>query len=128
MMMVNGVVTLMNAKLLDMITMVVLKLCNVMEQLLISNTNATTKTKILLYATIMLLIDTEIMMQADISMQADLIWISAKMAGMIDFFRISSECYITRKYPLRGYILGVLTHTTTLDQLWGGDGTLTMWF
>ena len=35
---------------------------------------------------------------------------------------------ITRKYPLRGYILGVLTHTTALDRLWGGDGTLTMWF
>ena len=27
-----------------------------------------------------------------------------------------------------GYILGVLMHTTTLDRLWGGDGTLTMWF
>ena len=27
----------------------------------------------------------------------------------------------TRKYPLRGYILGVLTHTTAWDQLWGGD-------
>ena len=35
---------------------------------------------------------------------------------------------ITRKYPLRGYILGVLTHTTALDRLWGGDETLTMWF
>jgi len=35
---------------------------------------------------------------------------------------------LTRKYPLRGYILSVLTHTTALDQLWGGDGTLTMWF
>ena len=35
---------------------------------------------------------------------------------------------ITRKYPLRGYILGVLTHTTAWDRLWGGDGTLTMWF
>ena len=23
----------------------------------------------------------------------------------------------TRKYPLRGYILGVLTHTTALDRL-----------
>ena len=34
----------------------------------------------------------------------------------------------TRKYPLRGYILGVLTHTTAWDRLWGGDGTLTMWF
>ena len=34
----------------------------------------------------------------------------------------------TRKYPLRGYILGVLTHTTALDRLWGGDETLTKWF
>ena len=32
--------------------------------------------------------------------------------------------YWTRKYPLRGYILGVLTHTTALDWLWGGDETL----
>ena len=58
---------------------------------------------------------------------------------------------LTRKYPLRGYILGVLAHTTAWDRLWGGDyfkdcryvarlrlamqqqygwafGTLTMWF
>ena len=35
---------------------------------------------------------------------------------------------ITRNYPLRGYIQGVLTHTTAWDRLWGGDGTLTMWF
>ena len=28
---------------------------------------------------------------------------------------------ITRKYPLRGYILGVLTHTTAWDRLWGGN-------
>ena len=33
----------------------------------------------------------------------------------------------TRKYLLRGYILGVLTHTTAWDRLWGADGTLTMW-
>ena len=31
---------------------------------------------------------------------------------------------VTRKYPLRGYFLGVLTHTTAWDQLWGGDETL----
>ena len=31
---------------------------------------------------------------------------------------------ISMKYPLHGYILGVLTHTTALDQLWGGDETL----
>ena len=30
----------------------------------------------------------------------------------------------TRKYTLRGYILGVLTHTTALDRLWEGDETL----
>ena len=30
----------------------------------------------------------------------------------------------TRKYPLRGYILGVLTHTTAWDRNWGGDETL----
>ena len=29
--------------------------------------------------------------------------------------------FITRKYPLRGYFLGVLTHTTAWDRLWGGD-------
>ena len=32
--------------------------------------------------------------------------------------------FITRKYPLRGYILGVLTHTTTWDRHRGGDETL----
>ena len=31
------------------------------------------------------------------------------------------QLYITRKYPLRGYILGVPTHTTAWDRLWGGD-------
>ena len=35
-----------------------------------------------------------------------------------------NEIVNTRKYPLRGYILGVLTHTTALDRLWGGDETL----
>ena len=35
------------------------------------------------------------------------------------------EKYIsTRKYPLRGYILGVLTHTTAWDPHWGVDETL----
>ena len=32
-----------------------------------------------------------------------------------------SDFKVTRKYPLRGYILGVLTHTTAWDRLWGGD-------
>ena len=31
---------------------------------------------------------------------------------------------ITRKYPLREYILGVLTHTIAWDQHLGGDETL----
>ena len=30
----------------------------------------------------------------------------------------------TRKYSLRRYILGVLMHTTALDQHWGGDEIL----
>ena len=31
---------------------------------------------------------------------------------------------ITRKYPLRGYILGLLTHAIPWDQNLGGDETL----
>ena len=38
------------------------------------------------------------------------------------------QIYHTRKYPLHGYILGVLTHPTAWDQHWGGDETLTKWF
>ena len=30
----------------------------------------------------------------------------------------------TRKYPICRYILGVLTHTTALNRLQGGDETL----
>ena len=37
------------------------------------------------------------------------------------------ELYYTRKYPLRGNILGVLTHTTALDRLWEGDKILEVW-
>ena len=40
----------------------------------------------------------------------------------------SWNCLLTKKYPLRRYILGMLTHTTALDWLWGGDETLTMCF
>ena len=32
--------------------------------------------------------------------------------------------YFTTKYPLCGYILGVLTHSTAWDRLWRGDETL----
>ena len=31
------------------------------------------------------------------------------------------DIFLIRKYPLRGYFLGVLTHTTAWDRLWGGD-------
>ena len=37
---------------------------------------------------------------------------------------ILNKLYSTRKYPLGRYILGVLTHTTALEQHWGGDKTL----
>ena len=37
---------------------------------------------------------------------------------------VASTFVKTRKYSLRGYILGVLTHTTARDQQWGGDATL----
>ena len=30
----------------------------------------------------------------------------------------------TRKYPLREYILGVMTHATAWDRLWGDDEPL----
>ena len=37
---------------------------------------------------------------------------------------VESFFNLTRKYPLRGYFLGVLAHTTALDRLWRGDETL----
>ena len=37
-----------------------------------------------------------------------------------NFFKI----FVTRKYLLRGYILGVLIHTTAWGRYWGGDETL----
>ena len=51
-----------------------------------------------------------------------------KIHGVVLQYFLHLHIDITRKYPLRGYILGVLTHTTALDRLWGGDETLTMWF
>ena len=33
------------------------------------------------------------------------------------------EIWLTRKYPLRRYFLGVLTHTTAWDRLWGSEQT-----
>ena len=42
----------------------------------------------------------------------------------MDEFHAHIEVFITRKYPLRGYILGVLVHTTAWDRHWGGDETL----
>ena len=34
------------------------------------------------------------------------------------------KVYFTRKYPLRRYILDMLTHATAWDRHWGGDETL----
>ena len=79
MMMVDGVVILMNAKVLNILMMVMQKLWNAMEQLWDSNSNATTTMKIPHHAIIMPLIHIEI------TKKADPIWISAKMAGMNDF-------------------------------------------
>ena len=36
---------------------------------------------------------------------------------------IASPESVQSSCVLRGYILGVLTHTTALDRLWGGDET-----
>ena len=52
----------------------------------------------------------------------------SKTTGKTFYHFLNLNFEHTRKYPLRGYILGVLTHTTAWDRLWGGDGTLTMWF
>ena len=54
---------------------------------------------------------------------------TSKESSIIDVDSLSSilSSFIsgyTRKYSLRGYILGVLTQTTAWDQLWGGDETL----
>ena len=46
----------------------------------------------------------------------------------LKIWTVICEISTTRKYPLHGYILGVLTHTTALNQLWGDDKTLNMWF
>ena len=79
MMMVDGVVILMSARLLNILGVVVQKLWNAMEKLWDSNSNATTTMKIPHHAIIMPLIHLEIMKKADP------IWISAKMAGINDF-------------------------------------------
>ena len=77
-------------------------------------------------------------------------WVSTSVSLVSFILYFESEdldhiqIMITRKYPLRGYILVVLTHKTAWDRLWGGDlflrsyirkarsdwasVTLTMWF
>ena len=35
-----------------------------------------------------------------------------------------AKLFKTRKCPLRGYILGLIMHTTAWDRHWGGDETL----
>ena len=46
---------------------------------------------------------------------------ACEVQGLAD---VKVEIVSTRKYPLRGYILGVLTHTTAWDRNWGVDETL----
>ena len=52
----------------------------------------------------------------------------AKHQSLIDSHVIRQQKLIhlvlTKEYPLRGYTLGVLTHTTAMDQYWGGDENL----
>ena len=45
-------------------------------------------------------------------------------SDMVSEYLSSVILYQTRNYPLPGYILGVLTHTTAWDQNWGGGETL----
>ena len=59
----------------------------------------------------------------DISKSFDLVKISLLLFQMVQV-RISELFIPTRKYPLLGYTLVVLTHTTAWDQIWGGDETL----
>ena len=40
-------------------------------------------------------------------------------------FQVGEHIYLLiRKYPLRGYIIGVLAHTSAWDRHWGGNQTL----
>ena len=53
-----------------------------------------------------------------------LTWIKFPPPQQIQIPFTITQIRVTRKYPLRGYILGKLTHTTALDGLLGGDGNL----
>ena len=55
--------------------------------------------------------------------QSDLIYICRAYLVTVQEY-LSLAVNNTRKYPLRGYFLGVLSHTTALDRLWRGDKTL----
>ena len=48
---------------------------------------------------------------------------SVAMQCLLDS-NIKKKFSITKNYPLHGYILGVLMHTTAWDRHWGGDETL----
>ena len=48
-------------------------------------------------------------------------YVKAWLVNFIGTFQNDWLFYYTRKYPLHGYFLGVLAHTTAWDQLWGGD-------
>ena len=51
---------------------------------------------------------------------------SIRKTSLFQKVNSNGSYFVTRKNPLHGYIVGVLTHTTAVDQLWGGDETLTM--
>ena len=48
---------------------------------------------------------------------------SSKYSGGHGFFKILLHLEHTRKYILRGFILGALMHITAWDRHWGGDET-----
>ena len=63
----------------------------------------------------------------------DLYWVNLNTRKFLRVFVLKSwkfNCLVisnTKKYPLRGYILGVLMHTTAWDQLWGRDVLLRLY-
>ena len=61
-------------------------------------------------------------MQNVISEFNDYLWLLFKPGGRHE--KLVVLLLVTSKYPLRGYILGVLTHTTAWDRHWGGDEIL----
>ena len=50
--------------------------------------------------------------------------LDVKEISLKGIFQSNSSIVITRKYPLRGYILGILTHKTAWRRHWRGDETM----